>query len=293
LTPFSIVLVLISALIHSSWNFFTKRGNWPLEFFFWVFLGGTLLFLPFFFALSDFPALLFRGPSKFWYLSMLSGFIQTIYFICLIEAYRVGDLSIVYPVSRSAPLFTLIWAVLFIGEILSVTGTIGIGLVIVGIFVISLRDFHLRSIIQQSKHFASRAYLLAFISAITGSIYSVIDKVGVQLIHPAIYTWLIDLWMCIYIGVYLFFHNGGSFRNVWQESKRDILIIAILQNAAYLLVLMALRMSKVSYVVAFRQVGALFGAGMGIFFLKESHWKTRITGALILTFGLLLIGLAR
>ena len=264
-----------------------------MEFFFLVFLGGSLLFLPFFLALSDFPALLFRAPSKFWYLSMLSGLIQTVYFVCLIEAYRVGDLSIVYPVSRSAPLFTLLWAVLFIGEILSVTGTIGIGLVIVGIFVISLRDFHLRGIIQQSKHFTSRAYLLAFISAITGSIYSVIDKVGVRLIHPVFYTWLIDLWMCIYIGVYLFFHHGGSFRIVWQESKREILVIAILQNVAYLLVLMALQISKVSYVVAFRQVGALFAAGMGILFLKESYWKTRMIGAFILTLGLVLIGLAK
>ena len=293
MTPLSIVLILISALIHSSWNFFTKRGNWPLEFFFWVFLGGTLLFLPFFFALSDFPALLFRVPSRFWFLSMLSGFIQTIYFICLIEAYRVGDLSIVYPVSRSAPLFTLIWAVLFIGEILSVTGTIGVGLVIVGIFVISLRDFHPRSITQPSQPFTSRAYPLAFISAITGSIYSVIDKVGLQVIHPAIYTWLIDLWMCVYIGVYLLLHHGGSFRNVWQESKKQIFTIVILQNVAYLLALMALQMSKVSYVVAFRQVSALFAAGMGVIFLRESQWKNRMTGALILTLGLVLIGLAK
>ncbi len=293
MTPLSILLVLVSALIHSSWNFFTKRGNWPLEFFFWVFLGGTLLFLPFFFALSDFPALLFQAPSKFWYLSMLSGLIQTVYFICLIEAYRVGDLSIVYPVSRSAPLFTLIWAVLFIGEILSVAGVIGIGLVIAGIFVISSGDFRLRSIIQQSKHFTSRAYLLAFISAVTGSIYSIIDKLGVRLIHPVFYTWLIDLWMCITIGVYLLFHKGGSFRIVWQKSKKQIFTIVILQNVAYLLVLMALQMSKVSYVVAFRQVSALFAAGMGVIFLKESQWKSRITGALILTMGLVLIGLAK
>jgi uncharacterized membrane protein len=54
-----------------------------------------------------------------------------------------------------------------------------------------------------------------------------------------------------------------------------------------------MQMSKVSYVVAFRQAGALFGAGMGILLLKESHWKPRIIGALILTFGLLLIGLAK
>jgi uncharacterized membrane protein len=56
---------------------------------------------------------------------------------------------------------------------------------------------------------------------------------------------------------------------------------------------MALQMSKVSYVVAFRQVGALFGAGMGIHFLKESYSKTRITRSLILTLGVVLIGLAK
>jgi drug/metabolite transporter (DMT)-like permease len=80
---------------------------------------------------------------------------------------------------------------------------------------------------------------------------------------------------------------------VWQESKKEILIVTVLLNMAYLLVLMALQTSKVSYVVAFRQVGALFGAGMGILFLKESEWKTRLSGALILTLGLVLIGLAK
>jgi uncharacterized membrane protein len=293
LTPLSIVLVLISALIHSSWNFITKKGNWPLEFFFWVFLGGALLFLPFFFALSDFPALLFRAPSRFWYLSMLSGFIQTIYFICLIEAYRVGDLSIVYPVSRSAPAFTLIWAVLFIGEIPSAKGVIGIGLVTIGIYVTSMTDFHLKNVIPHSKHLTSKPYLLAFISAIGGSVYPIVDKIALKIIHPAIYTWLIDLWMCVYIGLYLLFHNGGSFRNVWQESKKEIFTIVILQNVAYLLALMALQISKVSYLVAFRQVSALFAAGMGVLLLKESQWKNRITGALILTLGLILIGLAK
>jgi uncharacterized membrane protein len=99
--------------------------------------------------------------------------------------------------------------------------------------------------------------------------------------------------MSIFITVYLLTRKETSFWKVWNESKKDILIIAVLQNAAYLLVLMALQVSKVSYVTAFRQVGVLFGAVMGIFLLKESYWKTRMTGALILTLGLILIGLAK
>jgi hypothetical protein len=97
LTPFSITLVLISALIHSSWNFFTKRGNWPLEFFFWVFFLGIVLYLPFG-RFRCFPPFSFTSPTL-WGLSLSSGFFETIYFVCLVAAYREGDLSLVYPIS--------------------------------------------------------------------------------------------------------------------------------------------------------------------------------------------------
>ena len=293
MTPFSIVLVLISAVIHSSWNFFTKRGNWLLEFFFWVFLWGVLLYLPFFIAFGAFPSFLLQAPPKLWWLTISSGFFETIYFVCLVGAYRGGDLSLVYPISRSAPVFTQIWAIFFIGEILSQRGIGGIVLVMIGLFVISLKDFHIEHIIPQPNGFTSRPYLLALTAALASSIYSVIDKVGVQMLHPVFYIWFINLWMTTFTGLYLILRREVSFLKIWKESKREILLIAILQNIAYLLVLMALQMSKVSYVVAFRQVGALFGAGMGIYFLKESYWKTRITGALILTLGLLTIGFAK
>jgi len=209
-------------------------------------------------------------------------------------AYREGDLSLVYPISRSAPLFTLLWATLFIGETLSLKGVLGIGLVMLGIFVISMKDFHFKNYPSQpKKSFSSLPYLLAFVAAVSGSIYSVVDKVVVQIIHPVFYTWLINLWMAIDVGIYLLFHREAPLLKVWKESKKEIFTIVFLQNIGYGCFLMALTMSKVSYVVAFRQMSALFGAGMGILLLKESQWKTRMTGALILTLGLILIALAK
>ena len=240
-----------------------------------------------------FPSSLVQAPSRLWGLVILSGFLETIYFVCLIEAYREGDLSYVYPISRSAPLFTQIWAVLFIGEILSPGGVTGIVLVMIGLFIISLKDFRRQQFISPARHFTSRPYLLALSAAVASSLYSVIDKVGVQILHPVLYLWLINLWMCVDMGLYLLLRGNSSFLEVWRHSRKESFIIALLQNGAYLLVLMALQVSKVSYVVAFRQVGALFGAAMGILFLKERSLKTRITGVLILTVGLLLIGLSR
>ena len=292
MTPLSILLVLISAIIHSSWNFFTKRGNWTIEFFFWVFLWGTFLYLPFLFFSGLFPSLLLQTPAKLWMLSILSSLIQTLYLISLIKAYQMAELSLVYPISRSAPLFTQVWAILLIGEILSITGILGIGLVIMGIFVISMSDFHLNPFFHATRHTSLRPCLFALVAALTGSVYSVLDKVCVQITHPVFYCWLIDFLMCIEVGLYSLFQKKNILGKVWDQWKKEIFLIALLQNASYLLVLVAMQMSKVSYVVAFRQVSALFGAGLGIFFLKETQWKTRITGALILTLGLILIGLA-
>jgi uncharacterized membrane protein len=289
----SILLVLVSALLHSAWNFLSKKGNWRLEFFFWVFFWGTLFYLPFFIAFGVFPSFLVQSPPKLWWLVVPSGFFETLYFICLIEAYREGDLSLVYPISRSAPLFTQVWAMLFIGEILSAGGVLGIAFVMIGLFVISLKGVPPHPAISPSRHFMSRPYLLALSAGVASSIYSVIDKVGVQILHPVYYLWLINFWMSVDTGLYLLLRGNNSFLSVWRDSKREIFVIAFLQNVGYLLVLMAMQMSKVSYVVAFRQVGALFGAVMGIVLLKEGSWRTRMAGVLILTLGLALIGLSK
>lgn len=294
LTPLSIFLVLISALIHSSWNFFTKRGNLPIEFFFWVFLWGILLYLPFFIGFGILPLLLSKLSWNLIGLIILSGFFETIYFICLIEAYRGGgDLSLVYPISRSAPLFTQIWAFFFIGETLSSGGIFGILLVMAGLYIIPQKGRPSKDIPFLPLHIISRPFLLAFLAALASSIYSVIDKVGVQLIHPMFYLWWINLSMTLHTGVYLVFRRKNSLSKIWNESKKEVLLISVFQNAAYFLVLMAMTMSKVSYVVAFRQAGVLFGALFGIVFLKERNWKARLAGVTLMTYGLILIGLSK
>ena len=250
------------------------------------------MYLPFLAGLGYLPLFLNQLSFKVLGISLASGFIQTIYFVCLIKAYRMADLSLVYPISRSAPLFTQIWAFLLIGEIVSFQGIVGIGLVVLGIFVTSVREFHLKPAMP-SFHAFPRPYFLALAAALAGSVYVVLDKAGVQILHPLLFGCLINLWMSGWIGLYTWRHKETSLLRVWHDSKKDIVIIAFLQNVGYILVLLALQWSKVSYVISFRQAGVLFGALMGILFLKESHWKTRLTGAIILTLGLVLIGFAK
>ena len=167
------------------------------------------MYLPFLAGLGYLPLFLGQLSLKVLAISLTSGFIQTIYFICLIKAYRMADLSLVYPISRSAPLFTQIWAFLLIGEIVSFQGIVGISLVILGIFVTSIREFHSRRVIP-SFHASRRPYFLALAAALAGSVYVVFDKAGVQILHPLLFGCLINLWMCTFIGLYTWRHKETS-----------------------------------------------------------------------------------
>jgi uncharacterized membrane protein len=263
-----------------------------MGFFFWVFLGGILLYPPFFLILNVVPPSFSSVPAMLWMVVFFSGLFEVIYFTCLTMAYHVGELSLVYPISRSAPLFTQILAILVIGETLSPGGAGGVLLVLLGIFTIQWRDDPRTGKALPASR-SLQPYLLALSAAIASSVYSVLDKIGVQILHPVFYLWLINLSMTFHTAVFLIIRGEGSLIQIWRDSKKEILTIILLQNAAYLLVLIAMQMSKVSYVVAFRQVGALFGAAMGIVFLKEKNGKNRLLGALILTLGLLLIGFSK
>ena len=50
----------------------------------------------------------------FW--GILSGIIHGIYILCLSRAYKTQDISYVYPIARSTPVFVPVFAWLFLNE---------------------------------------------------------------------------------------------------------------------------------------------------------------------------------
>ncbi len=71
-------------------------------------------------------------PSTGWFIILISGIIHFGYWWLLSAAYTHGDLSVVYPIARSAPLYVLIVTIVFLNESLSIIGIIGIIVVVSG-----------------------------------------------------------------------------------------------------------------------------------------------------------------
>ncbi len=67
---------------------------------------------------------------------------------------------------------------------------------------------------------------------------------------------------------------------------------AVFGTVAYLLVLMALRLSSVSYVGAVREVSVVFGAIIGVWFLGERGGSVRVLASTLIFGGIVIIAAA-
>jgi uncharacterized membrane protein len=278
----------MSALLHAVWNYCTKRSQRKVVFVWWALLAAILLFLPMF--LYWFPTSI-SLPGL--YCIIASGLFHALYFGFLGSAYQKGDLSLVYPICRgSGPLFVPIFAMVLINEQLAMLGGAGIILVVFGIYVINLQSFSGRAFLQPFIALRGGASLMAIFSGVAIASYSLVDKVGVSHVSPPVYIYLMLIISWVGLSVYVLPKERAWIKREWAANKRTIFIVGFLSNFTYLIILFAMQISKVSYVVAVREVSIVFSAAIGILWLGERHARQKLIGAAIITCGVIMIGLS-
>ena len=128
----AILLLLISAILHTSWNLLIKQSEDKYIVTWWmVTIGGIFAIL----------ALLFTGlpPRTMWIFALISVCVEATYFITLSYAYHDNDFSLVYPIARgTAPAFLALWSFLFLHEKLTAGGMVGLGMIIGGLIIIGV-----------------------------------------------------------------------------------------------------------------------------------------------------------
>lgn len=133
----AITLVILSGLIHSIWNLFTKRSVNKVVFLWFCQWMAIVVFLPLslyeiFHSNIDFI------PLTGWLLILASMALHGLYVLLLAYTYTVSDLSQAYPIMRGiSPLLVPIIGVLLLKEHLQWIGWIGITLIVSGIFLVN------------------------------------------------------------------------------------------------------------------------------------------------------------
>jgi drug/metabolite transporter (DMT)-like permease len=279
-------LAILSGVGHAVWNFLTKRAKDKQVFLWWMLFLRTVFLVPLF-------AIWARGISVP-LVSLLCATGSAIFYATCValmgKAYEGGDLSLVYPLSRSNPVYIPIWAALFLGERLSPLGFIGIAVTCLGVYTVGLEAISLKAILSPIRSLNTQPSQLALLAAVFASVGACIDKVGVGSVWPFAYVFLFFVMMVVLYSVYILATRGGAGHGPGMAGQSGQ--CASGRATSYVLTLLAMATSAVSYVISARQVSVVVGTVLGVWLLKERYGGIRIASSLLICAGVVMIGLA-
>jgi drug/metabolite transporter (DMT)-like permease len=282
----ALALVVGAALLHSVWNALAKRARIPVVFLWWSVTLASLGFLP----LGAWLVWRHGLPAAALPFVAATIALHAVYFYALGRAYRHGDFSRVYPMSRGLGVAVVpVIGYAAFREAVSPLGAAGIALVVVG--VVALQRVP-GAATGSGSAASSAATGWAVLTGLTIAAYSVVDKGGVARLNPVPYLVLMGLGSSALLAAVAVRQPGGL-RAEWAVNARRILVAAAMNLSAYLLVLFAFRLSKVGYVVAARELSIVFSAVIGSWWLGEGRLRARLAGAAVILAGVVCVALAR
>ena len=132
----ALTLILAAAVIHATWNLINKQASGHGAFTWIVALLSALFYAPATIAIIE----IWQISLGFVEIGMMAGSaaLHTAYFLLLNQGYRVGDLSLVYPLARgTGPLLSSVAAIIFLGERPSLIAVAGALLIIGGVMMLT------------------------------------------------------------------------------------------------------------------------------------------------------------
>jgi drug/metabolite transporter (DMT)-like permease len=285
LSLLSMLLVCVAAVTHATWNFVTKKAQGGS-----TFLGLCSVCSLTVYALPVAWLLHAQGVPQgaaVWACIVGSALVHFVYFNVLNTGYRKADLSVVYPVARgTGPLLSVTVAVLLLGERPSLLALCGALVVVLGVFLLAGGA-------RMISGADARARAGLYWGSMTGlfiASYTVIDGYAVRMLGltPLFLDYATHV---LRVGLSLrgMLRDKAALRAEAMRTWRHALLVGTVAPLGYVLVLIAMRHSPISYVAPARELSMLVGAFFGAQLLGEGEVKRRIACAGVIGLGVLMI----
>ena len=279
-TPF-ILLILLAAAMHATWNSLVKAGSDVLL------TQGLVLGVGALIALMALPFLPLPAPAArpFLIASMVAHFG---YCIFLVLAYQRGDLSQVYPLARGMPpLVVAGMAALVVGETLQPLEIVGVSLVTLGIVSLTFSGGSPRPGRRRSLVFAAVAGL--FISC-----YTMIDGLGVRRSgHEVSFIAWLFLVDGAPIALLAVARRGRAAVAFLRREWKPGLIGGLIATVGYSIVVWIMSKGGLARVAALRETSVILVALIGTLLLGERGRGRRIAAAALVAAGNILLNALR
>ena len=268
------LIVLLATFMHAVWNGMVKNhpdkavavsaivfGHIPLAIVAIIFLPApTIDCIPYIVA----SAIVHQGYQ--WY---------------LLSAYKIGDLTKVYPIARGfGPLVATLISILVLGLFLKSLVILSILLICFGIMILGLLD-------KESKNV--KVLQLSLFTGFFIGLYSLIDGYGARAsLSPIAYmSWSFILSAALFPIVLKIKNHKNIFQNVFNSGKQVFWIGGTLSYIIYTIVVWAFTKAPIPMVGALRESSIFFSIFIGYFFLKEKITPTKIFSIILIFAGVI------
>lgn len=215
---------------------------------------------------------------------VLSGAATGASWLCYFRALQTGDINKVVPIDKSSTVLTILLALLFLGEGISMGKACAVAAITLGIFLMmEKKDVGAKSDTKEGKHgwlfYAAGSALFASLTAILG-------KIGITGVESNLGTAvrtcvvLVMAWAMVFL--------TGKQREVRQIDKKELLYIClsgIATGASWLCYYRALQEGPASVVVPIDKLGVLVTVAFSYIVFKERLKPKAAAGLLLLTAG--------
>jgi len=279
MSPTVFTVVILAAIIHAIWNGMVKNfedkvisvaaivfGHVPIAIL-------VMLFLPLP-TMESVPYII------------LSAIIHQGYQYYLISAYKIGDLTKVYPIARgTGPIVATLISITFLGLLISKFQILSIFLICFGIIILGL--FNKKSV----KNNKTIVY-----SVVTGffiGLYSLTDGYGARAsLSPLSFLgWSFILNAMIFFFVLKSMNYSNVFRRVIKEAKLIFWLGGTISYIVYGIIVWSFTKAPIPLVGALRETSIIFAILIGTFFLKEKLTLIKVISIFIIFAGVIFLKL--
>ncbi|WP_213301180.1 EamA family transporter [Paraburkholderia sacchari] len=276
MASFVVLLVLLSALMHASWNAFLHLSGDRV----WL-LG--MFSVPYVLVSAVGVCVLPLPDSASWPYIVASALLEFAYCFALIRAYRSGDFGQIYPIARGlSPLLVFVGALVFAHEELHALAATGVLLVSLGIMSLAFR---------RGMRFSGESVPWALATGFFIATYSIVDGLGARLAgNPLSYImWVYLLWNVPQFIVVCKLRGGAAQMFVSKGNAVRGMLAGVLALSAYCLVIEAFRYLPIAMVSALREMSSIFAVLIGWLFMREKLTARRLVACVLVTCGAVLI----
>jgi drug/metabolite transporter (DMT)-like permease len=271
-----VLLVLISALLHATWNAFLHLSEDRI----WL-LG--MMSIPYIVVGAIGVAVLPLPAPAAWPYIVASAVLESGYCLALIRAYRSGDFGQIYPIARGlSPLLVFAGALVFAHEVLKPLAAAGVALVSLGIVSLAFR---------RNMRFSGESVPFALLTGLFISTYSVVDGIGARVAGNGLsyVMWVYLLWNVPQFLLIWHWRGGAKGLFIGRAKVLKGMLAGLLALTAYCLIIQAYRYLPIAMVSALRELSSIFAVLIGWLFMREKLTARRIAACALVTLGAVLI----